>query len=259
MANYNSYKQVKSDQIPPGIITDEKLDIETRHRLNVKWIYGNPCRCSSGCCCAWTVPENTRRVFWELWGAGGNGHGACSCSRCHHFAGAQGGYYNSKMISTEPGCVYTVCAGGVYPCLSRECVACNGCTTYANGFNLSGFCAIGGRTGCANTDWTNSSFSCWPCCLAPGQNGGDFGMGNHSGSFGGIFNCHCHWQQTRPTSAPFIGGNVEQQIHVCYIRCGCWIVPYGHGGQGGMSSYCGSGCCGQGGTGGSGLVKITYA
>jgi hypothetical protein len=25
-----------------------------------------------------------------------------------------------------------------------------------------------------------------------------------------------------------------------------------------MSSYCGSSCCGQGGTGGAGVVKITY-
>jgi hypothetical protein len=25
-----------------------------------------------------------------------------------------------------------------------------------------------------------------------------------------------------------------------------------------MSTYCGTGCCGQGGTGGSGVVKVTF-
>ena len=44
----------------------------------------------------------------------------------------------------------------------------------------------------------------------------------------------------------------------CSIRCGCWTVPYGHGGQNAMTTCCGSGVCGQGGTGGGGLVKITY-
>ena len=42
------------------------------------------------------------------------------------------------------------------------------------------------------------------------------------------------------------------------MRCGCHNVPYGSGGQGGMTTYCGSGCCGRGTTGGSGVVKITF-
>jgi hypothetical protein len=93
--------------------------------------------------------------------------------------------------------------------------------------------------------------------LAPGNNGGDFGMGNHFGVWTGPFNCHCHLIFTMPTSAPFIGGQNGQEINVCWIRCGCWTVPYGMGGQGAMTSYCG-GCCGQGGTGGAGVVKLTY-
>jgi len=63
---------------------------------------------------------------------------------------------------------------------------------------------------------------------------------------------------TTPTSAPLIGTDVHQSLRECWVRCGCWIVPYGHGGQGAMTTYCGSSCCGQGGTGGGGLVKITY-
>ena len=258
MASYSSYKTVKSDQIPNSAITKEKLSIDARHCFCTKWIYGGVGACAAGCCCAWTVPDRVRKVFWEIWGAGGNGHGACSCDRCHHYKGAGGGYYNSKMIDTCQGCVYTVCAGGVFPCYSRECTACNVCTSYVNGFNLSNFCAIGGETGRAETSWANPCFSEFSCCVAPVQNGGDFGMGNHSGVWSGIFNCHCHLQFTMPTAAPFLGGQAETPIQVCWIRCGCWVVPYGHGGQGGMSSYCGSSCCGQGGTGGAGVVKITY-
>jgi hypothetical protein len=64
---------------------------------------------------------------------------------------------------------------------------------------------------------------------------------------------------TRATSAPLIGTEVQMSINYCWMRCGCWTVPYGNGGQSAMSSYCGGGnCCGQGGMGGPGLVRITY-
>ena len=259
MATYESYKTIKTEQFIDGTVTNEKLGPSARHRYCVKWVTGNHCRCSPGCCCLWTVPGCTRRVYWEMWGAGGNGTGACSCNRCHHYHGAGGGYFNTKMIDTVPGCQYTVCAGGVYRCLSRECTGlANGCTTYVNGYNLSNFCAIGGHYALANTDWTNYCLSCWTCCLSPGNNGGDFGFGNHVGMFGGIFNCHCHHQYTRPTPAPFLGGTVAHALAVCWIRCGCWIAPPGHGGQNAQSTYCGSSCCGQGGTGGPGAVKITF-
>lgn len=258
MANYADYRQVPSDQIPSGTVTNAKLSFDARHCFCVKWFYGTPCCCSPGCCCLWTAPTGVRRLFWEAWGAGGNGHGSCSCDRCQHFVGAGGGYYVSKMISTGEQCQYTVCAGGVYRCWSQECVGCQGCTSYVNGFNLSNFCAIGGWRGEADGNWANPCFSYWTCCLGPTSNGADFGMGNHYGSWSGPFNCHCHHHYTEPTAAPFLGGEVGQGINVCWIRCGCWNVPYGHGGQGAMSSYCGSSCCGQGGTGGGGVVKVTY-
>ena len=41
------------------------------------------------------------------------------------------------------------------------------------------------------------------------------------------------------------------------MRCGDFYAPYGVGGQGAMTTYC-ERCCGQGGTGGGGVVKITY-
>jgi hypothetical protein len=261
MAAYSSYKKINGSSIPSNAITDSKLSLTAFDSWTTKWIYGQPCFCSSGCCCLWTVPSGTYRVTFELWGAGGNGHGACSTSRCQEYSGAGGGYYNTKTISVCPGWSYTICAAGVYPCLSNECTACNGCASYVTGCNLSNFCAIGGVTGCGSGNWQEMCFSMFTCCLSPGENGGDFGMGNHAGSGWRVqgYCCHCWGNYSSPTAAPFIGTEVMQRQMNCWMRCGCWTVPYGHGGQGAMTNYCGSsGCCGQGGTGGPGLVKITY-
>ena len=259
MASYASYKKVVGDQILPTSIPDSKLEPTAFKNYTVKWIRGCLGVCSPGCCCLWTVPNGVRRVTFELWGAGGNGSGACSNGRCQHYAGAQGGYYNIKTISVQDGWTYTICAGGVYPCNSIECNGCEGCTSYVNGCNLSNFCAIGGKSGCANGSWnTMCNSDQGRCCMSPGAWGGDFGMGNHAGSFSGSFACHCYRHTYCSSGAPFLGGaGVSGELTECWIRCGCWNVPYGSGGQNAMTTYCG-GQCGQGGTGGPGVVKITY-
>jgi hypothetical protein len=260
MASYASYKKIVGSQVADATIPATALQAGTLATWDVKWIYGSPEALTAGCCCLWTVPSGVSKITFELWGAGGNGHGSCNCSRCQNYIGAQGGYYNSKTLATAPGCTYTVCAGGVYGCCSQECLGCQGCTTYVTGYNLSGFCALGGAPGCAIGSWDMTCFSQFPCCVGPSSWGGDFAMGNHEGGSWrpqGVF-CHCHGKWSHPTSAPFIGTQVKQELHSCWIRCGCWTVPYGHGGQGAMTNVCGSSCCGQGGTGGSGLVKISY-
>jgi hypothetical protein len=85
-------------------------------------------------------------------------------------------------------------------------------------------------------------------------------MGNHSGAWNGNWLCHCFHKQFCSTGAPFLsgGGAVQGSVYGCWMRCGCWSVPYGTGGQSAMSNYCGSSCCGQGGVGGSGVVKVTF-
>lgn len=265
MANYKSYKaKLDNSNIPSQTLTQDKFASNVRSTFSTKWFYGDPGACTSGCCCEWTVPNNVRVLRWELWGAGGNGAGVCSCNRCQHFQGGGGGSYNTKTIQTEVGCTYTVCAGGVYPCYSRECNSCNGCTTYVNGFNLNNFCALGGGQGCANGSWTTPCNSYMPYCLNPGDNGGDMATYNHMGQWstapyqypGGV--CHC-WKQIGSASSAifFSAGRIDQHSNFCWVRCGCWTVPYASGGQTAHSSYCGR-CCGQGGTGGSGVVKLTY-
>jgi hypothetical protein len=261
MASYASYKKIDGSFFEDEVIPADALNPSGLDTWCVKWIYGSPVNCTQGCCCLWTVPTGVKRVTFELWGSGGNGTGACSCSRCHVYIGAQGGYYNTKTIGVEEGWTYTICAGGVYPCNSRECTGCSGCSSYVNGCNLSNFCAIGGNTGIACNSWSLGCFSDnGRCCMSPGTWGGDFGMGNHQQQFWRPkgWACHCHGNYSIPSAAPFIGTNVMQTANFCWIRCGCWTVPFGHGGQNAMSDQCGSSCCGQGGTGGPGLVKITY-
>jgi hypothetical protein len=265
MASYASYKKISGVSIDTASLTAAKFNPDARKTFGVQWFFGSPNACSTGCCCLWTVPTGVTAVNFEVWGSGGSGAGACSTSRCQHWRGSGGGAYNSKIITVSPGWTYTICAAGNGPCCRFECQGCWGCASYVNGCNLSNFCGQGGSPGCATGDWTTPCHSAWDCCLQGGNNGGDFGYMNHSGAFGavewwfGVGFCHCHHQQTRATSAPLIGTEVQMAINFCWMRCACWTVPYGHGGQNAMSSYCGGGnCCGQGNMGGPGLVRATY-
>jgi len=260
MASYSNYKKVTTEQIADGLVTDDMIVPGARKNYGIKWVYGSPNVLASGCCCNWTVPSGVSKLFFEIWGAGGNGHGSCSWDRCQHFKGAGGGQYNSKMINTAPGCQYTVCAAGVYPCCSLGCTGCEGCSSYVNGYNLSNFCAHGGARGCANADWSIACTSRHWCCVSPGTWGGDFAMVGHQDGFSGHWNCHCTGDvnNTCSTGAPFLVASTENQLDQCWIRCGCWTAPYATGGMSAMTTYCGSGHCGQGGQGGSGMVRITY-
>lgn len=259
MATYSSYRAITTEEIADGSLCDANFHPDTAKNFGVFWVYGDPGNCSPGCCCYWTVPNYVQKVTFEIWGAGGNGHGACSCDRCQHYVGAQGGGYITKTIPTCQGWNYTICAGGVYRCNSIECYACNGCTSYVNGCNLSNFCACGGTNGIGEGSWNTMCYADNPYCRGPTDNNGDFNLAPMRPGWSGASNfCHCHNQEEQPGSAPLIGTTVNGQLRECWMRCGCWTVPYGHGGQGAMTTYCGSGCCGQGGTGGSGLARITY-
>ena len=124
MANYSSYKKVSGASLQAASLGVDAFDPNTRKTFGVKWIFGSPNSCSNGCCCAWTIPAGVRKVQWEIWGSGGSGAGACSTSRCHHYKGAGGGYYNNKTIDVTPGSTYTVCAAGNGLCCRRECSGC---------------------------------------------------------------------------------------------------------------------------------------
>ncbi len=123
---------------------------------------------------------------------------------------------------------------------------------------MSDLCACGGHRGEANTSWSTGCFFTRHLCLGPTTMGTDFGLGGATQAFSTASGyCHCHNQQLHMGSAPKIAGWAMTDQRECWIRCGCWSVPYGTGGQSAMNTYCGR-CCGQGGTGGGGLVRVTY-
>jgi hypothetical protein len=96
-----------------------------------------------GKCCLWTVPANTTKVRFELWGAG-SGSGAPNC--CGHYPWGPNGAYASVIINAVPGCQYTLCAGCA-SCCRLECCGTadvSGGSSWVTGFGLSNFCAQGG-------------------------------------------------------------------------------------------------------------------
>jgi hypothetical protein len=99
MATYSSYRKVIADNFTSSSnIDDTKFAATAGKTYGVLWVKGTLSALSGGCCCLWTVPTGVNRVTFEAWGAGGNGSGACSCNRCHHFRGAGGGYYNMRLL-----------------------------------------------------------------------------------------------------------------------------------------------------------------
>ena len=103
----------------------------------------------------------------------------------------------------------------------------------------------------------------WTAAFNQGSWGGDFAMGNHAGGTrkgygGGGWNCHCYYNESRPTGAPFMGTmGVNSTVRHCWIRwvAGEFLMHMVAGAT--VTSYR-ERCCGQGGTGGSGVVKISH-
>ena len=91
MANYSSYKKLSADGIVDGAIEAADFSTALNGTYGVKWFHGGPCRCTPGCCCLWQVPTGVKTLQIQVWGSGGNGSGACSCNRCHHYRGSSGG------------------------------------------------------------------------------------------------------------------------------------------------------------------------
>ena len=86
-------------------------------------------------------------------------------------------------------------------------------------------------------------------------------LGNHTSAWSNSRHdtyrgwCH-HFHMDNPQHLPLIGTTAYQSIRECWIRwlLGSFLMVTRNER---MTTYCGR-CCGQGGTGGGGLVKITY-
>ena len=96
-----------------------------------------------GGCCLWTVPDNTTKVRFELWGAG-SGSAAGNC--CGFAPWGANGAYASMIIDATPGCQYTLCAGCAH-CFQLYCTqSCDvsGGASYVTGDGVTNLCADGG-------------------------------------------------------------------------------------------------------------------
>ena len=278
MATYASYKKVQNDSLADGSISSDNIAHGQGNNYGVQWIYNerglrcHMCARQSGCCeqangkcCYWCVPDGVSTVTLEIWSGGGGGPGHTCCNCCSFALGGSGGNYGVKTIATSPGCQYTVCAGGSWPCgKSHTCGASMGCRSYVNGYNLSNFCTQGGCGGwmCNGDAWgpRHMHFSCENCRIC-GIFGADFGVMGGTGWRPGHGNCHCHYQYNGSGQAPMIGRHNMSITIEAWCNCGCHIDWPAGGGMAGESSYCGNWakcCAGGSGQGGSGVVRITF-
>lgn len=281
MANYSSYKKVIPDNFDDGFITPDMLAPKATNQYCVFYVYnqrglsrqscsnGGGCICQAcGQCCLWTVPDGASKVIFEIWSGGGGGPGHTCCNCCSFSIGGAGGNYAVKSINTVPGCTYTICAGGSWPCSkSHGCTASMGCASYVTGHNLSNFCAQGGCGGwmCNGDAWgPRVHGTCANCgCCGCGIQGADFGIMGSTGWKLGHSGCHCQGSDGSWSGvAPMIGKMTMNAGTEVWCSCGCYISWPAGGGLSGTSTYCGNVakcCAGGSGQGGSGIVKITFA
>lgn len=286
MANYSQFLKVHPDSIPSNTITDSKLQYGFG-ATKVFWVFNERAFCCDACvngessmcadgtqangkCCLWTVPDKVSRATFEVWSGGGGGSGMNCCCFCSWALHGAGGNYAIKTISTTPGCQYTICAGGVWPCIrSYVSVGGQGCASFVTGYNLSNFCAVGGCGGIT----CNGDAYC-PCVLESCANcnicgiyGADFGImgstgmkiGHGSAASSGTV---CTRSDASFTGmAPLIGKMGVSVASQQWYTCGCFVNWPSGGGYSGISSYCGDNlkCFAAGNYGGSGVVRITYA
>ena len=215
---------------------------------------------NGGRCCAWTVPDGTSYIRFEMWGGGGGGGGSCCCMQ--GWPGGSGSYAVKTLTRGQvvPGTVYTICAGGT-SAVSNTNAGCPGDTSYVTGTNLSNFCARGGTGGC--TFCNGFASSCYNyqqyaevCC----STGGDVCISGICGARNTEFYCYNASQQWAPVAPATVSGPV-------FGPNGC--TPYvgiGNGGLckpvfpggGGFSAQVSSGVCYCGWYGAAGLVMVTY-
>ena len=279
MATYSSYKRITSEMIQDGAINNSILTPGAGNQYGVQWIFNNrgmachDCSSAGGCteqangrCCLWTVPSYVSKVTFEIWSGGGGGPGHTCCNCCSFSVGGSGGNYAIRTVDTRPGCTYTVCAGGSWPCnKSHTCSAGMGCRSYVNGYNLSNFCVMGGCGGwmCNGDAWGARTFQsdCANCNICVSF-GADLGIPGSNGWQHGVTGCRCSGQTSGSGAAPMIGKQQVAATTEAWCACGCYTNWPSGGGMPGVSSYCGNWakCCAAGsGQGGSGIVKITFS
>ena len=216
----------------------------------------------NGCCCCFQLGSYTT-VEVELWGAGGNGAGACCCM--WPYCEATAGSYSRKRIDVSSYSYLTLCSAGtgVGSCCYRGCCGATGYPSFVLGDGSATLaCApggLGGRTLCFY-----KSFNCFGNCI----NAGCHRQGTLNSTIcqpmyrGTSFTnqwCAQDWWES-PIGAPKFAQNTRMGNNYCqsdWTRMGCCrqgnVWP---GGGGTSGSSCGGPCC-WGGWGAGGLVILT--
>lgn len=221
---------------------------------------------NGGLCCQFTVPADTTWIRFEVWGAGGNGPGACCCQQPNQSGGA-GAYARKTITSFAAGDTFTVCAGGT-GCCTCSCCGAEGFSSFviddsvdAPVFGTSpGLCARGGPTACSQCFMFSScayvGFS--RNCRFSSFAGHDFGLPAISGAARSFWCGRGAWQWV--PQGPYIGGGQRHSFDYCCggsgsgVTNGRAVFPGGGGGgaQVGGQNYC------FGDFGAGGLIIITY-
>ena len=278
MATYSSYKKISAENLNDNIISQQAIANGARPKLSSFFIYntrgficrncanrGSCCEQANGKCCLWTVPDKVSKVTFEIWSGGGGGAGHTCYNCCSFSIGGAGGNYATKTISTAPGCQYTICAGGSWPCAkSHTCSAGMGCRSFVTGHNLSNFCVVGGCGGwmCNGDAWgpRHHTSGCANCNIC-GSFGADLGIMGTVGAKLGHGACHCYRTTSFTGQPPVIGLWQGTSASDAWCSCGCYVNWPSGGGMSGVSNYCNNwakACAGGSGQGGSGIVKITF-
>jgi len=217
---------------------------------------------ANGKCCKWIVPSGVKKATFEIWSGGGSGAGMTCCNCCSMGIPAAGGNWAVKTIGVTEGHVYTICAGGTYPCEQKHgCIGGMGCNSYVIGCNLENFCVLGGCGGImcnGDAHGPRTNQICANKNICP-HFGADFGMAGTTGT-GNSDTCHCWVHRQIGGVAPFMGQFGTMTTTVYWCNCSCFIPGWAAGGLTGDSTYCDNNikCCAGGGMGGPGLVKVTY-
>jgi len=278
MATYSSYKKISAENLNDNIISQQAIANGARPKLSSFFIYntrgficrncanrGSCCEQANGKCCLWTVPDKVSKVTFEIWSGGGGGAGHTCYNCCSFSIGGAGGNYAIKTIATAPGCQYTICAGGSWPCAkSHTCSAGMGCRSFVTGHNLSNFCVVGGCGGwmCNGDAWgpRHHTSGCANCNIC-GSFGADLGIMGTVGAKLGHGACHCYRTTSFTGQPPVIGLWQGTSASDAWCSCGCYVNWPSGGGMSGVSNYCNNwakACAGGSGQGGSGIVKITF-
>lgn len=226
-----------------------------------EFVVSNPGQSANngGCCCAWTVPAGASYIKFEMWGGGGGGGGSCCCMQ--GFPGGNGAYAVKVLSGSQvvPGCVYTICAGGS-SVQSNTNNGCMGYDSYVQGYNLSNFCAKGGRNGCTNCNaWQGNCYQCAQTFYECGAFGGDICIYGQCGASRITMYCWNHGQQHAPVGTATVSGPVfgPGGCNIAGVGCTQFCQPVYPGG-GGFAAQVYSGVCLCGYWGAAGAVSVTW-